>query len=442
MKQFCGDELLLQTETAKLLYSEIKSLPIIDYHCHLNPKRIAENDAYTDIGSLWLAEDHYKWRAMRLCGIKEEFITGDADFHKKFLKYAEILPNLCGNPLYYWTHMELRQIFGIEKPLSAETAEEIYREANGKAERMSPQYLLNRFAVNYIATTDDPIDNLQYHGKHSNTLVAPTFRPDKVFTLDAAYLSLLGKAAGCDANTLGGLLAALIRRLDFFVSQGCRISDQSFEKFPTRSATREEAERLFKNRGMLSADEKEALFGFLLGFLLREYRKRNMTAQLHFAVTRNVNPEAFRSIGVDSGFDTMSASPDPRTLLAFLASIPDTERPGILLYSLNDSALPSLACAAGAFRNVRLGAAWWFNDTPLGIRRNLEILAEYSALGTCSGMLTDSRSFSSYVRFDFFRRILADFVGGYVDRGEYDLAAAKALMHKIVYDNPKALIRQ
>lgn len=440
MKSFYDETVLLQNETAKQLYAEVKALPIIDYHCHLDPKMIAEDATFSDIGAFWLAGDHYKWRAMRLCGVEEKYITGDADFHEKFLKYAEIVPNLCGNPLYYWTHMELRQIFGIEKQLNAQTAEEIYREASEKLKNMSVSTLLRRFGVEYIATTDDPVDDLRYHGTHGGTTVAPTFRPDKVYTLDEGYLSRLGEASDCDTKTLSGLLDALTRRLDYFVSKGCRITDHGFEKFPSRCADREEAEALYERRDALTADEKEAFFGFLLGFLLREYRKRDLTVQLHFCVTRNVNPAAFREIGVDSGFDVMSTPPDPKALISFLSGIPDAERPRILLYTLNDSGLSSLACVTGAFRDVRMGAAWWFNDTLLGIRRNLETIAEYSVLGSSTGMLTDSRSFSSYARFDFFRRILANLVGEYVEHGEYDLSAAKLLMRNVSYENPKALI--
>ncbi|MBQ8850064.1 MAG: glucuronate isomerase [Clostridia bacterium] len=442
MKDFFGDSILLGGEAACALYEKVKDLPIIDYHCHLDPKMIAENATFDNIGEFWLAGDHYKWRAMRLCGVDEKYITGDADFRDKFIKYAEIVPKLCGNPLYYWTHMELKSIFGINKPLNADTAAEIYDEATEKLRKMSVWSLLEKFKVEYIATTDDPVDDLRYHGKYGNTTVAPTFRPDKVYGLDGEYLARLGEVSGKDTSTLSGLLAALTDRLDYFYSKGCRIADHGFERFPTVFVSREEAEAIYAKRESLNADEKEAMFGFILGFLMREYKKRNMTAQLHFCVTRNVNPATFKTIGVDSGFDVMSNTPDPRELIAFLASIPDSERPDMLLYTLNDSSLSSLACVTGAFRNVRMGAAWWFNDTMLGIGRNIETIAEYSALGTSVGMLTDSRSFSSYVRFDFFRRILATKIGAYVESGEFDVAAAEGMMKDICYNNPLALTKK
>lgn len=438
--RFFSDDVLLSGETAQSIYSRVKGLPIIDYHCHLDPKMIAENASFEDIGAFWLATDHYKWRAMRMCGVDEYYITGDASYHEKFLKYAEIVPQLCGNPLYYWTHMELKKIFDIRVPLSEESAETIYQKANEKLREMSVQTLLKKFKVEYIATTDDPVDDLRYHGVHGDTTVAPTFRPDKVYTLDREYLARLSAAAGCETDTLDGLREALTRRLDFFCEKGCRITDHGFSHFPETNATEEEARALYLRRDSLNECEREAFFGYLLGFLMREYKKRNLMVQLHFGVTRNVNPTAFREIGVDSGFDVMSSPQSPEGLIRFLASIPDGERPEILLYTLNDSGLASLTCVTGAFRNVRMGAAWWFNDSLLGIRKNLETIAEYGALGTSTGMLTDSRSFSSYARFDFFRRILSNLVAGYVERGEYNLKAAYAMMQRICYENPKALI--
>ena len=440
-RRFFDDNLLLSTQAARELYGDVKTLPIIDYHCHLDPKMIAEDARFDNIGAFWLAGDHYKWRAMRLCGVDEKYITGDADFSEKFVKYAEIVPKLVGNPLYYWTHMELSQIFGINEPLNAQSARNIYDEASVKLRSMSVMTLLQKFGVRFIATTDDPVDDLRYHGKYGDTLVSPTFRPDKALTLDGDYLKRLGEVSDTDVSTLDGFLTALTGRLDYFVSKGCRISDHGFEHFPESIATKEQAEQLYARRGELSAADKSALFGYLLRFLMLEYKKRGIAVQLHFGVTRNVNEVAFESIGVDSGFDVMSAPQDVRGIIRFLGSMTDEERPEILLYTLNDSELRAYACVTGAFRGVRLGAAWWFNDTVSGIRRNLQTIAEYAALGTSPGMLTDSRSFSSYARFDFFRRILADTIGGYVERGEYDTVSAELLMRDICYNNAKKLIK-
>jgi glucuronate isomerase len=372
-----------------------------------------------------------------MCGVDEKYITGDASYKEKFLKYAETVPSLVGNPLYYWTHMELSQIFGITEPLSAESGERIYNTANEKLKTMSVSSLLKRFNVEYIATTDDPIDSLELHGKYANTLVAPTFRPDKIYSLSEEYLNQLGDAAGIEISNLEDLLSALESRLDLFVSKGCRISDHGFERFPKSYATRSEAAELFARRSSLSAEEKDSLFGFILVWLAKEYGKRNMLMQIHFSVIRNNNPQMFVRVGVDSGFDLIGEAQSVKDTVNFFAQISDEERPETVLYTLNDSNISALSCITGAFRKVRMGAAWWFNDTVEGIRRNLSAISEYSALGTNLGMLTDSRSFSSYVRFDFFRRILAEHLGALVGKGEYDMTAAIAVAKKICYENIK-----
>ena len=437
---FFDDNLLLYNKTGKELYDKVKELPIIDYHCHLDQTKIAKDDIFSDIGELWLAGDHYKWRAMRMNGVDEHYITGDADFHDKFVKYAEIVPNLIGNPLYYWTHLELKQIFGINIPLNRDTAEQIYTLANEKLKAMSVQSMLGSFKVEFIGTTDDPIDNLADHKKYSNINVTPTFRPDKLFNFEEAYIKELGKTAGVKIDTLDELLLSLEKRLDFFVSKGCRMADHGMDKFPDSYATYDEACELFARKSELSAEEKESLRGYLLVWLSKEYAKRNITVQLHFAVTRNVNPKMFALCGADSGFDVISETPSVQNIIGFLSQIPDEERPNTILYTLNDANLSSIACISGAYRKVRMGAAWWFNDTVEGIRRNLKIISEYSSLGNNLGMLTDSRSFSSYCRFDFFRRILCDFVGNLVEKGEYDLDSAVDLVENICYYNAKRMV--
>jgi len=435
MKQFFGPDLFLNTEAAKRIYAEIRSLPIVDYHCHLDQTKIAANSGFSDIGELWLAGDHYKWRAMRLCGVDEKYITGDASYHEKFLKYAEILPKMAGNAVYYWTQMELSQIFGIDEPLNAESADRIYRQANEVLKNTTVLSLLNKFRVAYIATTDDPVDSLEHHGVHGTTAVRPTFRPDKIYALEQGYIDQLGVAAGVSIQTLDDLLKALAKRLDFFVSKGCRISDHGFARFPKAYATLDEAAALFAKRDALTEEEMDRLFGFLLTWLAREYAKRGMIMQIHFAVVRNNNPEMFKQCGVDSGFDLIGEPQLVTDVIRFFAQIPDADRPETVLYTLNDSNLASLTAVCGAFAKVRMGAAWWFNDTVEGIRRNLQTVAEYSAIGTNFGMLTDSRSFASYVRFEFFRRLLADYLGNLVEKGEYDEAAAIAIATDVSYGN-------
>ena len=440
MKDFFGEYLFLSSDSAKEIYSQVKDLPIIDYHCHLDQNKIAKDSGFSDIGELWLSGDHYKWRAMRLCGIEEEYITGNASYKEKFLKYAEILPKMVGNALYYWTHMELSQIFDIHEPLNKESAERIYKQANEKLKDITVSTLLKQYNVEYVATTDDPVDDLNAHGRYGTTLVSPTFRPDKIYALEDAYLNKLSKASGIEIHTLSDVLKALEKRLDYFVSKGCRISDHGFEKFPKAYASEQEAKEYFLRKESLSVEEKDKLFGFLLVWLAKAYAKRNMIMQIHFSVIRNNNREMFIRCGVDSGFDLLGEEQSVKDVVNFFAQITDEERPETVLYTLNDNNLSSLVAITGAFRKVRMGAAWWFNDTVEGIRKNLKTIAEYSALGTNFGMLTDSRSFSSYARFDFFRRLLSEYLGELVEKGEYDIVSAKELAKDICYNNIKAYL--
>lgn len=439
MKEFFGEDILLKSESAKAIYSHVKNLPIIDYHCHLDQNKIKADDRFSDIGELWLSGDHYKWRAMRLCGVDEFFITGKASYRDKFIKYAEIVPKLIGNPLYYFTHLELRQIFGITEPLDSESAERIYEQANEKLKSLSVRKLLKRFNVEYVATTDDPCDDLAAHGNYDGITVVPTFRPDMAYN-PTEYIDKLEKATGKKITTAAEYYNALIERLGYFVSHGCKITDHGFEKFPAEYANDFDAEKLFARRNNLTEQEKERFFGWLLVRLAKEYRKHNLTMQIHFAVIRNNNTEMFQRCGVDSGFDLIGETQSVKYLINFFNQIPDNDRPQTIIYTLNDNNLAALSCVTGAFRNVCMGAAWWFNDTLEGIKRNLATICEYSVLGTNLGMLTDSRSFSSYSRFDFFRRILSDFIGCKVDAGEYDEDAAKVLAVNICYNNAKKLI--
>lgn len=434
MKKFFGEDALLGNGSAAALYAQVKDLPIIDYHCHLDASQIAADAPLGDIGELWLAHDHYKWRAMRLCGVDERLITGDASWEEKFLAYASVVPQLIGNPLYYWTHLELKQIFGIDCPLNARTAADVYARANEKLKTLTVRALLGQFRVRYVATTNDPTESLDCVGKYGDLLVAPTFRPDRLFSQRENFLGELGACTGGKIGTLAQLCAALSARLDLFCSKGCKLADHGFYAFPHSYASEKEAEALFARRDSLSAQENDALTGYLFLWLAREYAKRGMLLQMHFSVVRNVNSKIFALNGPDSGCDVFTNGVRGEDVIAFLDRL-GSEGPEIVLYSLDPGAVPMLATITGAFRKVRMGAAWWFNDTAEGIRDNLSKLAEYSCLGTHLGMLTDSRSFSSYSRFDFFRRLLCDYVGGMVERGEYAQEDAEKLVRDICYDN-------
>ena len=441
MKEFFGSDVLLRSEAAKALYAKVKDLPIIDYHCHLNEKEIQSNRGFSDLGELWLGGDHYKWRAMRMCGVDEYYVTGGADFSEKYEKYAEIFPRLAGNPLYYWTQMELSLIFDIHEPLGADTAADIRERANAKLAGIQVSDLLKQFKVEYIATTDDPVSDLSAHGTYGNTKVSPTFRPDRMIGLDETALSELAMVSGIATDTLDGLKAALTARLDYFVAHGCRISDHGMDWLPTVDCGEAVATELYEKRGELSSEDKWALTSHLLYFVAALYAERNMVMQLHFATYRNVNTAMFGQVGRDAGFDIMRGSVDTDRLVVFLDTLnKDGKLPKTVLYTLNPACVPALCTLSGAFPHVRVGAAWWFNDSVEGIRRQLKLTAEYAALGTSLGMLTDSRSFASYARFDFFRRILSDVVGEWVEQGEYAMEHAEKLMYDVCYGNVKAFL--
>ena len=442
MKAFFANELLLSSPSAIALYEGVKELPIIDYHCHLNEREIRDDYRFSDLGELWLGGDHYKWRAMRLCGVEEKYITGEASYTEKYRKYAEIFPRLCGNPLYYWTQMELKILFGITEPLSAESADRILAAANRQLASMTVRDILNKFKVEYIATTDDATAPLDAHGNYGNTAVRPTFRPDKLLSMDLDELKRLEDVCQTKIETLADLKAALADRVSYFRAKDCRIADHGMDYLPLPDCGEEIASRLFVNRQALTDCEKRQLSSHLLCYLAELYAKEDMVMQLHFATFRCVNSAMLPITGRDSGFDIMRGEVDTDALVSFLDTLQSKNAlPKTVLYTLNPTVAPALATLSGAFRNVRVGAAWWFNDTVLGIRKQLETVAEYAALGTNLGMLTDSRSFASYARFDFFRRILADLVGGYVERGEYAMEQAKDLMKQVCYTNIKDFLK-
>lgn len=438
MKEFFGPGLLLHSAEAERLYAAVRDLPIIDYHCHLSEREIREDAGFANLGALWLGGDHYKWRAMRLCGVEERYITGDAPDYEKYRKYAEIFPKLCGNPLYYWTQLELKLLFGITLPLSAETADTVWETANAQLRTMCVSDILKRFRVEYVATTNDPCDSLEAHGQYGSTRVSPTFRPDRMLTFSPEALRDLATAAKGETDTLQGFRHCLSARLDFFAAHGCVISDHGMDFLPLPDCGEETAAALYARLDCLTEEERAQLSSHLLYFLAGEYARRGMTMQIHFGTYRNVNSAMLETVGRDTGFDIMRSGVDTDRLTVFLDTLSGRGAlPKTLLYSLNPSAVPALAALSGAFRNVRVGAAWWFNDTVEGIRKQLRTVAEYAVLGTNLGMLTDSRSFASYVRFDFFRRILADTVATWVENGEYDARAAEKLMVGICYRNAK-----
>lgn len=437
------------------LYEAVRGLPIVDYHCHLSPRDIVQDHPFDNLGQIWLGGDHYKWRLMRSYGIEERYVTGDASWHDKFLRYAEVIELAAGNPLLHWTAMELRQFFGIDLPLGPDTAEGIWSQANEviRREALSPRKLIARSRVEYIATTDDAADSLQYHrllreDSDFPTVVAPSFRTDNVLLLGrtgyADYIQALSHACGYPIRNLNDLEQALCDRLDFFVSMGCKMTDVGIEIFPERIGDARQANRAFTAAlagDTVDRDDFHAFLGYLFVFLARAYRERNLVMQWHLGARRNVNTRLFARCGPDAGGDCMG-DPIPGDALISLLNRIDNEGglPETILYSLNDRFYPQLCVIAGSFPPVRCGAAWWFCDNRRGIETQLRTLAEQSHLGSFPGMLTDSRSFLSYARHDYFRRILCDVLASFVEQEGLTPASAEKIARRICYENSKAMI--
>ena len=446
------NQLLLRGTAAASLYQAVKDLPIYDYHCHLSPREIYEDRPATDLTSLWLAGDHYKWRLMRQSGIEEKYITGDASPREKLRAYAKAIQYAAGNPLYLWTKMELAAYFGIEEQLTPENSDEIYdRAAKAIAERsLSPRKLIEMSNVALVATTDDPADSLEWHQKIAADKsfackVLPSYRPDKMLLCRAKdykdYLARLSASAGIAITDYPSLLAAAKARLDFFVENGCRVTDLGIPAFPTSIGTPHQAHVTFAK--VLSDEEItdvefDAFLSRALIDLSKLYKERGLLSQLHLAVQRNVNPTLFATVGVDAGGDCID-DPIPATALSrLLAAMEENDGlPYTVLYTLNPSMLDAMVSVAGSFRGVQVGAAWWFMDHTGGIRRVMQSISEMGQIASFYGMLTDSRSFLSYTRHDYFRRILCSFIGEMVDAGEFAEKAALPLAEKICYANIK-----
>lgn len=445
---------LLGSKRAEEIYAAVKDLPIIDYHCHLSPREIYEDKPFEDIGEIWLAGDHYKWRLMRGYGVDEKYITGNASWEEKFEKFAEAVGYALGNPVKDWVAAELMFFFGIKTPLNKDTAKEIREKANAviKEKKISPRKLIEMANVEYIATTDDPCDSLEWHdliakeGKLS-AKVAPTFRTDNLVSVEKAdyknYIAKLEKASGVDVKDLGGFESAINERLDFFVSRGCRFSDIGVAGFPKAVAERKDAAETFKKilGGNAEADEADAFKGYLYVYLAKEYKKRGIAMQMHLAVTRNSNGAMFEKCGADSGFDCVGDAIDTVTLTRVVDAM--NRRGGLpetIIYTLNPSMYYTLITMIGAFRNVHLGVSWWFCDHKRGMRETFDRLSELGHICSMVGMLTDSRSFLSYTRHDYYRQCLCDFLAD--NSSERDGDAPVEVAKKLCYYNAKKLTEE
>ena len=467
MKAFMDRDFLLETETAKKLFHDYaENMPIIDYHCHIPPKDIAENCRFANVTRALLGGDgfgdHYIWRLIRACGFPEEEITGQADDRVRFQRLAETMPRCVGNPVYQWLHLELQRYFGIDTPLTPETAEEIWNRCNEvlAAPDMTVRALIERCHVDVICTTDDPADDLRWHkqiaaDKSFRTRVVPAMRPDKMLNIEkpefAAYIKTLGEAAGIKINTLADLKAAMVKRMDFFAGMGCKVTDHGLDYVPFRVAPEAEVEAIFTEAlsgRAPSAEGAEAYRTAMMVFLGREYADRGWVMQLHYGARRNNNTRMFRLMGPDTGFDAISDRSNSEAVARYLDCLDQEKKlPKTILYSLNphDNTMLTtvMSCFQGGYgdrSHVQHGSAWWFNDTKAGMEEQIGNLAAEGVLGNFVGMLTDSRSFFSYARHEYFRRILCNGIGGWVENGEYpaDMAALGALVQDICYNNAKA----
>lgn len=461
MKPFLNNDFLLQTETAKMLYHNYAAkMPIIDYHCHLNPMEIANDQTFENITKVWLGGDHYKWRLMRSYGVEECYITGDKPDREKFQKWAETLEKAIGNPLYHWSHLELRRYFDYEGDLNSDTAQEVWNLCNEKLKSpsMSARNLIRQSNVQMICTTDDPIDSLEWHKaiKEDTSCefqVLPAWRPDKAMNIEKPdYLDYLKKLSAVSKQSIfcfQDLKTALCNRLDYFDSMGCLISDHGLEYGLYTPATEEEVAQIFANRLTNQPISKEEELKFKTAFLLfcgREYAKRNWVMQLHYGCKRDNNTAMFEKFGPDTGFDCIHDATSTTALTNLLNALNQTDSlPRTILYSLNPNDNQAIDTIIGCFQDssaiskIQHGSAWWFNDHKTGMIDQLTSLGNLGLLAGFVGMLTDSRSFLSYPRHEYFRRILCNFIGSLVENGEFpnDEKRLGKIVENISYYNAK-----
>lgn len=459
MRKFMDQDFLLSSETAKHLYHDYASkMPIIDYHCHLSPQEIYEDRTFETITQVWLGGDHYKWRIMRAHGVEEKYITGDGDDRTKFRKWAETVSMAIGNPLHHWSHLELRNYFDYQGVLNEDTADEVYDLCNEKLKTMSARKMIEMAHVTHLCTTDDPVDDLHWHrlikaDESFNVTVLPAWRPDKAMNIAADtyqdYIAKLSEVSGVEIHSYKELMEALKLRLEFFAENGCTVSDHGMENVAYVPASEEEIEAIFAKRmagEKVSALEERKFRTAFLTDLGREYAKRNWVMQLHYGVIRDNSKKVFRALGPDAGIDSIGSSAPMSELAYFLNGLAETdELPKTIVYSLNpidNTAIETIiACfqEGPAVSKMQHGAAWWFNDHKLGMIEQMTSLANEGMLADFVGMLTDSRSFLSYARHEYFRRILCDLVGTWVENGEYpdDEKALRKIIEGISYNNAK-----
>ena len=470
MKAFMDKDFLLETETAKHLYHDYaRSMPLVDYHCHLNPKEIYEDRRFNNLVEVWLGGrnadgtyfgDHYKWRVMRSNGVNEDYITGSKPAYERFLKFVESLELAIGNPMYHWCNLELQQFFGVTEPLTVESAPRIWEHCNKLLQEdpeLTARGLIRKANVEFIGTTDDPIDTLEWHEKIAadptvSFKVCPSFRPDKAINLHkegfTAYMDKLAASVGKQKlSTVQEVCDALVARLEFFHAHGCKASDHGLDYIPYQICTMEQADAAYQKalRGeMLTVQEIDGYQTILMLCLGKASHRLGIAMQLHYSCLRNNNTRIFKIMGPDTGVDAIAQNTCGGNIAQLLAALDlDGQCPKTILYSLNPADNAQLGTLLGCFQDdsipgkIQHGSAWWFNDTKTGMQEQMISLANLGLLGNFIGMLTDSRSFLSYARHDYFRRILCDLVGKWVENGEYPYhdASLKKIVEGVSYRN-------
>lgn len=450
---------LLTTETAeKLYYQYAEKMPIVDYHCHVSPQEIYEDKHFENITGVWLSGDHYKWRLMRSNGVDEVYITGNASDREKFQKFAETLPRAIGNPMYHWCHLELKKYFGYDGILNGNTAEEIWNLTEKKLQEkeMGVRGLIEKSNVAFIGTTDDPLDSLEWHGKLREdktiqTTVAPSFRPDKALNIEKTgwcdYIKALTEVSGIEINCVEALKKALYMRMEYFKTYGCKSSDHGLDYMMYRTFTPDEIETVFQKglkKDVLSVEEIEKFKTAMLLFCAEQYYRLGWVMQIHYNCLRNPNTAMLKALGTDTGFDCIGPNNGSYALAKFLDDMNGKGKlPRTILYSLDAGDNAFIDTLTGAFQSpeipgkIQHGSAWWFNDHKQGMREQMISLANLGILGNFVGMLTDSRSFLSYTRHEYFRRILCGLLGEWVENGEYpdNMDDLGKIVEDICYNN-------
>lgn len=460
MKNFMDKDFLLSTDTAKHLFHDYADkMPIIDYHCHINPQEIYENKKFENITQVWLGGDHYKWRQIRSNGVDEKYITGKESTDKeKFEKWAMTLPKLIGNPLYHWSHLELQRYFNIYEPLNEDNADKIWDICIQKLSNddMSVRNIIRKSNVKVICTTDDPIDSLEWHIKLASIddlgfSVLPAFRPDKATNIEkpeyTEYIKKLSDISAIEINNFDSLKAAIVNRMEFFAQNRCNVSDHGIEFVYYSPADEKTVDEIFKKRlsGKDISKEEELMFKTeFLVFLAKEYHRMNWVMQLHYGCKRDNNAHMYSKLGPDTGFDCINDYAPSANTANFLNRLSVTNQiPKTILYSLNPNDDAAIGTIIGCFQGtetagkIQQGSAWWFNDHKEGMLKQMKSLANLGCLGNFNGMLTDSRSFLSYTRHEYFRRLLCMMIGEWVENGEYpnDEKYLKKLIEDISYNN-------